>query len=318
MSWFLKQSDGQTYGPHEEDTLRQWAADGRIGADDQISQDQQHWYPAPDLVSLEMDWMIRLPDGSLFGPVHLKAIPLLAQSGEVSADAEIVNRRTAQVMSVQAALVGGAAESAPPPQATWKDLAQSRDFHDHEARKWKNLYEQERDRAAQTETGLSRKLAEMRESELSARVRLEQAERQLARLTEEQRRLEAELEQSGGSDPRARAMTWMKAYQDLSARHDSLMAEFAAKTREIQEARETCARVEEETQLRLRHMESVVQREREEAQQARKRLAEVEDSHLQLVKSYRELNDRYIRAREQAAPASASAPDSGPRIKLTR
>ncbi|MBP7830782.1 MAG: DUF4339 domain-containing protein [Kiritimatiellae bacterium] len=321
MSWYLKQPDGQVYGPHDEDTLRQWAEDGRIGPGDLITQDQRHWYPAADLTSLEMNWTVRLPDGSLYGPLHVQALAVLIESGEVAGDTEIVNRQTSQTTTAQALLgerAAPAAAPAPPLQATWKDLAQSRDFHDHEARKWKNLYEQERDRAAAQDEELSRQLAELRESELAARIQLEQAERQVARLTEEKRLREAELEETGGADPMARAMTWMKAYQDLSARYDSLMSQFTAKAHELQEARDAGARVEEETQQRLRLMESVVQREKDEAQQARKRLAEVEDSHLQLVKSYRELNDRYIRAREHAAPASAPASNTGPRIKLTR
>lgn len=321
MPWYLKQPDGQVYGPHDEDTLRQWAADGRIGAEDLISQDQGHWYPAADLTALDMEWLVRLPDGSLYGPLHIQALPVLVQSGDVAGETEVVNRKTSQTTTVQALLgerfAPDKAAPAPPIQSTWKDLAQSRDFHDHEARKWKNLYEQERHRAAARDEELSRQLTELRESELTARIQLEQAERQAARLAEEKRLRETEMEETGNADPMARAMTWMKAYQDLSARYDSLMNQFTAKAHELQEAREAGARVEEESQQRLRLMESVVQREKDEAQQARKRLAEVEDAHLQLVKSYRELNDRYIRAREQAAPSSAPT-SAGPRIKLTR
>ncbi|MBU1909146.1 MAG: hypothetical protein KJ726_03780, partial [Verrucomicrobia bacterium] len=103
----------------------------------------------------------------------------------------------------------------------------------------------------------------------------------------------------------------------LSRRYDALMSQFTAKSLEVQEAREACVRAEEEAKQSLRQMETVAQREKEEAHLARKRLAEVEDAHLQLVKSYRELNDRYIRAREQAVQGQPTAP-TGPRIKLTR
>ena len=48
--------------------LRQWAAEDRIAPEDQVSQDQQIWSPAHDQPDLEMDWLIQMDDGTLYGP----------------------------------------------------------------------------------------------------------------------------------------------------------------------------------------------------------------------------------------------------------
>ena len=74
---------------------------------------------------------------------------------------------------------------------------------------------------------------------------------------------------------------------------------------------------------RIQGQEATLRREQEEAEAARKKLIEVEETHLQLVQAYRDLNDRYIRSRQNAhviAPPSrgesASQPSEGPRIRL--
>jgi hypothetical protein len=76
-------------------------------------------------------------------------------------------------------------------------------------------------------------------------------------------------------------------------------------------------------------MEDIVRRERSEADAARKRAAEMEENHLNLGKAYRDLNERFIRMREQnpslrTGPAKTSSPAAEessrdqPKIRLSR
>lgn len=330
MPWYLQKSDGSVYGPHEEAVLQQWAADGRIGPEDLVSEDQQDWRPAADLPSLRMDWLVRLDSGALYGPFNLEALAILAQSGELSDEAEVVHRLSARRYTLSQALavppeqaaagppVGESEASAGPvDHIAWREIVVSRDRSEREARKWKQCFEEERERAEQERRALNDRLEELRKSERAARVQLEQAERRLSELRADYERLEESVRKMPGGDQTARAITWMESYQDLSRRYDRLMEQLTAKNQEVQEAQRARAKAEEEALRLVDQMEAVVAREREEAQRARQRLAEMEEAHLQLVRAYRELNERYIRAREQATRPPA-APPAGPRIPLRR
>ncbi len=55
---------------------------------------------------------------------------------------------------------------------------------------------------------------------------------------------------------------------------------------------------EKKTEERLRAMDELVRREQTEADQARRASAQTESAYLELLRSYRDLNDRYIRLRQ--------------------
>lgn len=68
--WYLRKSDDTIYGPVALDELVRWAADGRIDPSDFVSVDQSNWIPVGQQPELEMDWVIRLPEGEEYGPIH--------------------------------------------------------------------------------------------------------------------------------------------------------------------------------------------------------------------------------------------------------
>ncbi len=94
MEWYLKKSDGDIFGPVAEDELKEWAAEGRISPDDQLSSDQRLWQPAPEVPALNMDWVVELPDDQRYGPLHLMAMVELVQHGFLPADAPIQHKST--------------------------------------------------------------------------------------------------------------------------------------------------------------------------------------------------------------------------------
>ncbi len=105
MTWYLKKSTGEVYGPVESHDLATWASDGRVAQDDQVSQDQKTWIPAADLPELMMDWIVELRDGTHYGPIQLMAIRDLIHEGSVARDAQAVNRRTKKTGVVTDAII---------------------------------------------------------------------------------------------------------------------------------------------------------------------------------------------------------------------
>ncbi|TAN38181.1 MAG: hypothetical protein EPN23_03190 [Verrucomicrobia bacterium] len=338
MDWFLKKRDGQIYGPVTGAALQQWAAGGRIAADDEISSDQVTWHHAADVADLGLDWMVEMGNGTLYGPFHLLALGDLIREGSVPAAAPIIHRvtgerhilhealllvmleqntrlaATAQELRVelekaQAELdelaIAPAEMTAPPGasgQAEWKDMAGKRDSFEKEAQKWKRLYTDAQAAAQTREAALNERIEHLRREDLAARTQLEQTQLSL-------RKLEKTLEQIGDTtvyhnDAEAAAgqrLALLDAYNELSRRCETLMDQLNAKSAELEELLQTQGLIRNEADQRVQAMEAHLRKERDEADRARKRALQLEEDHLQLLRSFRDLNDRYIRLRQQAS-----------------
>lgn len=93
LDWFIKKEDGSSFGPIDLAELREWAAEGRVAPEDQISTDQHNWSPSHENRDLHMDWTIDFEDGSTYGPIHLLAFADFMAEGIVRLDSEITNIR---------------------------------------------------------------------------------------------------------------------------------------------------------------------------------------------------------------------------------
>lgn len=96
MGWYLRKADGRNFGPVELEELRAWAAEGRIGPGESVSRDLRTWAPAKDVPELEMQWVVRLPDGSDYGPLHLLALGGLVRRGVLGPLDAVRNARTGE------------------------------------------------------------------------------------------------------------------------------------------------------------------------------------------------------------------------------
>ncbi|MDA0577658.1 MAG: hypothetical protein O3B24_06110, partial [Verrucomicrobia bacterium] len=96
VGWYLRIDDGSTFGPVAEPDLVEWAEQGRIAPGNQLSQDQQTWVDADMIPALGMDWLVELADGTVFGPVNIRALSDLMQDGTVDLDCALENRRTGE------------------------------------------------------------------------------------------------------------------------------------------------------------------------------------------------------------------------------
>ena len=234
MSWFLKKIDNTVYGPVDMGTLKAWAADGRVHPDDRLSQDEIHWKPAPEVSELDMEWMVDLPSGKSYGPVHVLALRDLIREGTAKPDSRLMHVKTRQAVRAGDELL--------------KALTEQYD-------------------------GVLQDLAA-----------------QDARVAE----LEAKLAEAA---PRPAIVV------PASGNVDEIAPLLAAKNAEIEEAYASRAKIEKEARERMRQLEERADLADKESEAARRRLAELEAAHVQLVREHREMNDRYIALREASQPS---------------
>ena len=227
MNWFLKKIDNTVYGPVDLDTLKAWAADGRVHPDDRASQDEIRWKPAPEISELDMEWMVDLASGKPYGPVHVLALRDLIREGTVTPDSRLMHVKTRQAL---------------------------------------------------------------RAGDVLLKALIEQYEGVLQDLAAQDARV-AELE----------ARTSFIA--PASGNVDEIAPLLAAKNAEVEEAYASRAKAEKEARERVRQLEERADLADKETEAARKRLAELEAAHVQLVREHRAMNDRFIELRQKSAPA---------------
>ena len=345
MNWYLRKSDDTVYGPVDGPMLRQWAIQGRIAPEDQVSRDRQTWSPAHVQPDLEMDWLIEMDDGTFYGPIHLTALRELAAEGSLTPQTRLTHKTTGKSCSLSEILTAperpaappapAAVEASPAPgtpipaRAEWKEIAQSKDFFEREANKWRKMYEDEHAGFLRRETALNQRVDEMRKNELASRLAIEQMQRKMTRIESAYNQMKQTVESGSTDDKTTQLVALMESFQELSQQYDALMQQLTAKSQEIQSLLQSRAETEKSAEEQVKRMEQIVQRERAEADGARRRVAEMEENHLNLGKAYRDLNERFIRMREQnpslrtgpvktASPAEEESSGSHRKVRLTR
>ena len=108
------------------------------------------------------------------------------------------------------------------------------------------------------------------------------------------------VESSSTDDNTTQLVALMESYQELSLQYDALMQQLTAKSQEIQTLIQSRAETEKRAEEQIKQMEQIVRRERAEADRVRQQKADMEENHLHLAKAYRELNEQFVRLREQS------------------
>ena len=77
-TYFLRTPDGTVYGPVDVVTLCIWATDARVIPGCELSEKQDVWFPVEKMQELRLNWMVQFEDGTIYGPLNLLAIRILA------------------------------------------------------------------------------------------------------------------------------------------------------------------------------------------------------------------------------------------------
>lgn len=88
-SYYLRTPDGTIYGPVDIVTLCIWATDARVIPGCALSERQDAWFPVETLPELRLNWSVQLADGSIYGPLNLLAIRVLASEKSIPPGARL-------------------------------------------------------------------------------------------------------------------------------------------------------------------------------------------------------------------------------------
>lgn len=80
----IRDVEGNLFGPATMETLVKWARDGRLAAEQELSEDGESWTPVDAFPELAMDWAAELAPGKFFGPVNRDAMREFMRSGDIS------------------------------------------------------------------------------------------------------------------------------------------------------------------------------------------------------------------------------------------
>ena len=316
MNWYLRNADKAVYGPVTLDQLMAWAASGRIVPSDEVSRDQQTWQAAPTLSDLHMEWLLDLGDGERFGPVHVMALAELARDGTAPLHQAVLHTSNGTVCTVAEAVVPALLAQATPEAVD--QVAHLRAALSQAQARILALENRPPPPPDPELTSLRAALtrAETRIAELEQAAR-PAAEQELQRVRQELDRATArisELQAKGNTldkiqmaDGTVDAVTLLQSYRELSHNYDRLLGKLNDKSDELAAAEITHARVTKDLHLQLDSAHEIAQKVQRELEEARARLAALEHTHVDVVRSYRDLNDRYIRLRQQQNDAGGTA-----------
>jgi hypothetical protein len=92
-AWYLlKVADNEVFGPAPLDQFRIWAAEAKISPMDRVSNDERKsWVRAPMVTELQMDWLIEMSDGFLYGPTSVGTLQEFLATGEIDENVVVIN-----------------------------------------------------------------------------------------------------------------------------------------------------------------------------------------------------------------------------------
>ncbi|NQT92009.1 MAG: DUF4339 domain-containing protein [Lentisphaerae bacterium] len=115
--WYLRIGNGNVYGPLDIAILKKWTAEGRIGPGNEVSKDQDLWAPVHALAELQMQWAVKTPEGTEFGPFSLLAVPSLLRRGILKPEAVLENSTTKKSLPIQSLVRGDVSALGAPAKA---------------------------------------------------------------------------------------------------------------------------------------------------------------------------------------------------------
>lgn len=324
--WTVKKASGEIYGPVDLTDIVDWAQEGRIASEDELSNDQQAWQSPATVPELGMQYEILLDDQSTYGPIHVLVLGELLLEGDIQATTRVRHTSTNEVRSATSWLIphliqrhSADATEIDALKATVDSLrlrleqAEAKvvehtedvpvDLRDvpRETLKWQRLHESEKKDRLRTEEQLKRQIAELKadlQTAYSDRDRLlyraSQAERLYRQITgeEDQKKTVAGSSLPAHSDAE-------ETHQQLLENYEKLLEQMQQKNQEIEQLRQIANQPAGQDEKKIAELKAELETERNNQSDIRARLAELEATHASLLKDYREMNDRFIRLRDQ-------------------
>lgn len=320
--WRVQKPDGSVYGPAPLEVLRRWAAEGRIAADDQVAEEGGDWRPAPSVAALEMEWLLMQDGEAAIGPLHILAFAELLQDGALIGQEFLVHAAGGEPAPIACVIARECLRRLSERSAnTELPASQGRSENAQAGAKLpavaaaegaggRSAPEDARalpDRIAALERELSDVRAEAeslrtRAREEGTRAALLEEELRLAR--EEIRRLHILAEVSARTAATASADKVASAaherdIRDLTKRCERLLAQVDEQMQRSESLEKELAAERKAAESRQAEFEKQIEQLKTELQNARRQLDQKNDDFRFLVTQHRELNERFIRLKQE-------------------
>ena len=99
--WYLRISNGVVFGPVPTRKLCQWAEQGRVQPENEVSEDRSSWIPVQEMPELDFNWFLEDADGNLTGPFNKRVAERLLSDGRVGAGASLLPRERADLSKLK-------------------------------------------------------------------------------------------------------------------------------------------------------------------------------------------------------------------------
>lgn len=327
--WFIESASG-IRGPFSLLELMQQACIGKLNGNTLVSMDNEDgpWMKAETLEALELEWQVQPEEGSPLPRCHALALREGVENESIQPYWTILHLPSGETYDVVDALCSALltqnrlleehihvgshpvvspsdAEADPDPMQQRLSLDQAK----KEAAKWQSLYQDEITRNEQQERKLREEVEELRAWQRNAAERIKAMERR--RVQEKEEGLSISLPDGFSGD-----QDLARAYQELRVQLTHLLDSLELKSRQLDESRsqmkELAFQLRKERQQAQEQVEYVSQLHEDTLDQ----LNQLEQAHIHLTRSYRDLNDRAIRMRnemeEQPGTTKPAMPDHPP------
>ncbi|MDF3131181.1 hypothetical protein P0Y35_18370 [Kiritimatiellaeota bacterium B1221] len=323
--WYVKAEDG-ALGPFSPQELIQQACMGQIvGTDELSAKTEGPWLTAESLEALELDWQVKPEEGDPLPRCHVLALRNWVEEEKVQPYWDITHLPSGEVYDVVDALCSALlaqnhlleerlSTSAHPvssdhPSARGQDLQIELDHSKKEATKWQRLYEDEIKRNESREQELLQDNETLRAWQRKAAERIKALQRRQATLDESRQLPNASGPLSGDKD-------LASAYEELKLQMTHLLDSLQLKSRQLDEAREQNRELTLQIRSARKEAEEKVDRVSELHEDTLDQLNKLEQAHVHLSRSFRELNDRLIQLRNQnPSPARTPVQTSAPKAE---
>jgi hypothetical protein len=100
LTYFLRTDEDEVYGPFSMKELEVQSEDLRIAPEYQVSTDNIEWIDACEIDNLAMNWLVPLPDGSDFGPMHVNMLKELLNEDQIGPSTIATHKSTGEKIPV--------------------------------------------------------------------------------------------------------------------------------------------------------------------------------------------------------------------------
>ncbi len=177
----------------------------------------------------------------------------------------------------------------------WSPAKREVDQLHKEVERWKRLYQDEVGGLEAREQAAQEQVRALQREQQTLATQLDKERVGMSRLQKKLDEMERLINADTEEPLKQQVKLLLEAYSEMSGQYDTLIEQITALSDELESTREARAESQERADQCMKLMMKNLEQERQEADKARRDLTTLEKTYVELLRSYREMNDRLIR-----------------------